>query len=142
MLKDFMKKPVWGRPEEGKHTIVIKDWLYKAIVSKNTGETIEFIECATILDNERELTHNFFEKDLHYFTSALINKHFKKGHSPNELFDLCVKEATEIECWVKHNKKDDKEYTNFYWFEPTEDNAPTVSEAELSAIINEANLPL
>lgn len=146
MLTDLLKKTVWKKPEEGKHTLVIKKWACVSTTSKTSGEVVEYVQCDVMLDDKREMTQNFFERDLSYLSSALVNKYFEEGISLIDLLDRCVKESTAIECWIKYNTDaNGKEYTNYYWFEPKEQPATeedTLSEAELAEVIKQSNLPL
>ena len=146
MLTDLLKRTIWKKPEEGKHTLVIKKWACVNTTSKTTNEPVEYVQCSVILDAKREMTQNFFEKDLGYLSSALVNKYFEEGVSLIDLLDKCVKESTELECWIKYNTDaNGKEYTNYYWFEPREQvptKEDTLSEAELAEVIKQSNLPL
>lgn len=149
MLTELLTKQVWKRPEEGKHTVVFKQWTCINTTNKATGEVVEYLQCTIILDSKREMTQNFFERDVSFLSSALVNKYFEEGATLVELLNKCVSESTEIECWIKYNtNENNKEYTNFYWYEPKEETVTetteTISLGNVSKedLMNMESLPL
>lgn len=130
-INDFITKKVWKKPEEGKHTAVLKNWTlvnYKATQNREAGD---YLEAEFILDGKREIKKNLFEQDVRILASALVTNYFEEGLSLSEMLNKWISDKTEVELWIKYNVSNDVEYTNFYWYEPKE----TVISAELASIL-------
>ena len=153
MLNDLLERPVWKRPEEGKHTIIIKKWLKEPCTNKD-GEADNYLACTLLIDNKRELRKNFFENDVRRLANALITKYLEEGQTIPALINTCVDKAIEIDCWIEYRIDDNgREYDNYYWDEDkynatkvlnTTDTNNTISLGNVSKedLMNMESLPL
>ena len=118
-INDLITKKVWKKPEEGKHTAVLLSWKVVDFEATEKREAGDYLECEFLLDDKRDIRKNLFEQDVRIMASALVNKYFDEGYSLAEMLNKLVAEKIKVDLWIKYNTNNDVEYTNFYWYEPT-----------------------
>lgn len=141
MINDFITKKVWKKPEEGKHTAVLRSYTvveYKATATREAGD---YLECEFLLDGKREIKKNLFEQDVRIMASALVSNHFEEGMSLVDILNKWIADKTEVDLWIKFNSNNGTEYTNFYWYEPAENTTADITTFENAEIMN-PDLPL
>lgn len=133
----LLGKKVYGRLEEGMYTTrLVKFEEVSGVSKKNKGEAYEYVSFEAVLNGDRPLKFNQFERGLNIMLTQLREQLFPELGNDAAVDDVVILKAameTDVKMWIQYHVKDDQRYRNIYFAEPTENNA-VASEDDTEAI--------
>lgn len=133
MLREIMTKPYNGEMTEGKHSVTLKNWEYKAHLTDPNKDYIAL----TFTHEKGEYKRNMFEKDITIMLSHLRRQLNRATETikPQEFLNDLVTAKTPFDIWITYpivpTANGTKRVQNLNFLEPYATIEPTAAEEEM-----------